>query len=57
MKREPVATAETRYIRAAANILVKESFFLRRLIVWIFRRKKSEGSRKVRFSTLKVMAL
>jgi hypothetical protein len=57
MMREPVATTQTRQVRVVANILTKDDFFLRRLFVWTLGRKKTEGSRKVCFSTLKVMTL
>lgn len=57
MKREPVAMAQPRRVRAVVNILTKDVFCLRRLYVRALGSKKTEGSRKVCFPTLIVMTL
>jgi|GEM_PF-5763990 len=57
MMREPVATTQTRQVRVVANILTKDDFFFRRLIVRTLCCTKTEGSRKVRLTPLKVMTL
>jgi len=57
MTREPVATTQTRQVRVVVNILTKDDFLPSSFGCADSRSQKIEGSRKVRFSTLKVMAL
>ena len=57
MMREPVATTQTRQVRVVANILTEDDFLPSSFECVTLGDKKTEGSRKVRFSTLKVMAL
>lgn len=57
MTREPIVSAHTRYVRVVANILTEECFSPLLFDCTNARKQKTEGSRKVRFSTLQVMAL
>lgn len=57
MTREPQATKEVQQVRACINLLAKDDFLPSSLDCVDSCLKENESSRKVRFSTLKFMAL